>query len=141
MGLQIHLRLKHDELLFQALLVQAKEVVFLEVILQRIVVDVVLLLAMSGSSIADVASLMPVTAVSIQFVISVKSLATETALWVTSETTLVNGTWDVVSVFLVFPQFRHGKEFMLVGKDLLVSSTKITASSWSFNMRFRGIAH
>ena len=92
-------------------------------VLERGIIDVVLLLAMSGLSIADVASLMLVTAVCIQFVISVESLATETAFRVTSETALVNGTGDVVSVFFVFPQLRHGKEFVLVGEDLLVSST------------------
>lgn len=103
MTLQIHLRLEHDELLIQALLVQTQVVVFLKMVLERGVIDVVLLLAMSGLSIADVASLMLVTAVCIQFVISVESLATETAFRVTSETALVNGTGDVVSVFLVFP--------------------------------------
>lgn len=123
MTLQIHLRLEHDELLIQALLVQAQVVVFLKMVLERGVIDVVLLLAMSGLSIADVASLMLVTAVCIQFVISVESLATETTFRVTSETALVNGTGDVVSVFFVFPQLRHGKEFVLVGEDLLVSST------------------
>lgn len=92
-------------------------------VLERGIIDVVLLLAMSGLSIADVASLMLVTAVCIQFVISVESLATETAFRVTSETALVNGTGDIISVFLVFPQLRHGKEFVLVGEDLLVSST------------------
>jgi len=65
MGLQIHLRLEHDEFLIQALLVQAQEVVFLEMVLERSIIDVVLLLAMSGSSIANVASLMLVTAVCI----------------------------------------------------------------------------
>lgn len=126
-GLQIHLRLEHDKLLIQAFLVQAQEVVFLEMVLERGIINVVLLLAMSGSSIADVASLMLVTAVCIQFVISVESLATETTFGVTSETTLVNSTGDVISVFLVFPQLRHGEEFVLVGEDLLVSSTQITA--------------
>lgn len=123
MALQIHLRLEYNKLLIQALLVQAEMVVFLEVVLERGIIDVVLLLAVSGLSIADVASLMLVTAMCIQFVISVESLATETAFRMASKTALVNSTGDVVSVFLVFPQLRHGKEFVLVGEDLLVSST------------------
>lgn len=42
---QIHLRSEHNELLLQTLLIQAQEMVFLKVFFQRIVVDVILLLA------------------------------------------------------------------------------------------------
>ena len=126
MGLQIHLRFEHHEFLLQTLLVQAKKVVLLEMFLERIVVDIVLLLAMSRPSVTDMAPLMPVTTVSIQFVISVEPLSAETAFWMASKPALINGAGDIISVLFVLAQFRHGEKFMLVGEDFFVPSAKIT---------------
>lgn len=135
MGLQIHLSLKHHEFLIQALLVKAEKVVLLEMLLERIVVDIVLLLPVPRPSVTDMAPLVPVTAVGIQFVISVEPLSTETAFRVASKPALVNGTGNVISVLFVLAQLRHGEEFMFVGEDFLVSSAKITTSPTSTNIR------
>lgn len=127
MAFQVHLRLKNHELLLQTLLVQAEEVVFLEMFLERVVVDIILLLAMSRSSITDMTPLVLVTTMGIQLVVSVEPLSTEPTLRVAFEAALVNGSRDIVSVFFVLAQFRRRKEFMLVGKHLFVSSAKVTA--------------
>ena len=133
MTLQVHLRLKHNELLLQAFPVQAKEVAFLEVVFEGVIVEVVLLLAMSRSSVADVASLMSVTTVRIQLVISVEPFTTETAFRVPSETALVNRARDVVSVLFVLAQLRRGEDFMFVSENFFVSSAKITISTRPFS--------
>lgn len=123
MTFQIHLRFKDNKLLLQAFRIQTDEVVFLEVILKCIVVDIVLLLSVTRSAIANVASFVAVAAVSIELVVSVVSLAAESTLGVSPETTLVNGSGNMVSVLLMVAQLCHRKELMLVGEDFLVPST------------------
>lgn len=133
MTLQVHLRLKHNELLLQAFPVQAKEVAFLEVVFEGVIVEVVLLLAMSRSSVADVASFMSVTTMRIQLVISVEPFTTETAFWVPSETALVNGAWNVVTVLFVLAQLCRSEDFVLMSENFFVSSAKITVSTRPFS--------
>lgn len=106
---------------------------FLEMVFEGVIVDVVLLLAMSRSSVADVASLMSVTTVRIQLVISVEPFTTETAFRVPSETALVNRARDVVSVLFVLAQLRRGEDFMFVSEKFFVSSAKITISTRPFS--------
>ena len=106
---------------------------FLEMVFEGVIVDVVLLLAMSRSSVADVASLMSVTTVRIQLVISVEPFTTETAFRVPSETALVNRARDVVSVLFVLAQLRRGEDFMFVSENFFVSSAKITISTRPFS--------
>lgn len=102
-------------------------------VFEGVIVDVVLLLAMSRSSVADVASLMSVTTVRIQLVISVEPFTTETAFRVPSETALVNRARDVVSVLFVLAQLRRGEDFMFVSENFFVSSAKITISTRPFS--------
>lgn len=102
-------------------------------VFEGVIVDVVLLLAMSRSSVADVASLMSVTTVRIQLVISVEPFTTETAFRVPSETALVNRARDVVSVLFVLAQLRRGEDFMFVSEKFFVSSAKITISTRPFS--------
>ena len=60
-SLEIHLRVEHNEFLLQALPVWAHEVVFPEMLFERIVVDVVLLLPAAILTIANMATLMLVS--------------------------------------------------------------------------------
>jgi hypothetical protein len=79
-------------------------VIFAEVILERIVVDVILLLSTTVPTIANVATLVLVSAVRVQFVVSIKAFPAEATLWVSLESALVNGTRVVVAELLVFAQ-------------------------------------
>ena len=61
MCLEIHLGLEDDELLLETLAVETEEVIFLEVVFESVVVDVVLLLAAAGATVTNVASFVTVT--------------------------------------------------------------------------------
>jgi hypothetical protein len=102
-------------------------VVFPEVYLERIIIDIILLLpATSFLPIADVAALVLVSAVSVQLIVSVKALSAETTLGMSLEATLVDCARVVVAKFLVFFQVLWGEELMLVGEYFLVPCTEIT---------------
>jgi len=135
MRFQVHLRLKDHELLVQALLVEAEEVICLEVILQGTVVNVVLLLPIPRSSIADMAALVFVPTVSVEFIIPIEPLATETAFRVSSESTLVNRTGNIIAILLMPSQLCNGKEVMLMCKHFLVARTEITARPLVFTSK------
>jgi hypothetical protein len=102
-SLQVHLRLKYNELLVQAFLVKTNEMIFLEVNLQSIVVDVVLLLTVGGPTVADMASLVLVSTVSVELVVAVESLPTESTLGVALEAALIDRTRFMIAMLLVFP--------------------------------------
>ena len=91
-------------------------------VLKGIVIDIVLLLAVGGATVTNVAAFVLITAVGVELIVTVESLTTETTLGVTSETTLVNGSRFVVARLLVLAQLRCSKELMLVCKDLFVAS-------------------
>ena len=79
-----------------------------EVNLQCGIIKVVLLrvaplTGIGVSSIADVASLMLLTAVSVKLVVAVEPLATKSTLRVTLETRLIYGAGVVISITLVLP--------------------------------------
>lgn len=126
MGFEIHLRIEHDELLLQALRIQAGKVVLAKMLLQSFIVHEVLRGLATRSSITKMASLVAFSTVSEQFVIAVEPLSTEPALRMTLETALVDRTRVVISKFLVPPQLLVGEEFMLVGEDFLVPCAEIT---------------
>lgn len=127
MCLQVHLGLEDHKLLVQALLIEAEEVISLEVILQSAVVNVVLLLPIPRPSITDMTALMFVSAVSIEFIISIEPLAAETAFRVSSESTLVNRTGNIIAMLLMSSQLRSGKKLMLMCEHFLVARTEVTA--------------
>lgn len=83
--------------------------VFLEVLLKSIVIDIVLVLAIARLSVTDVTSLMLVSAVSIQLVITVEALVTEFTFRVAFETTLVNSTGRIISEFFVLAKLRDSE--------------------------------
>ena len=125
MRLQIHLRLEDDELLLQAFLISAHEMVTPKVLLQRIVVDVILLLAAPIPAIANMASFMFVPTMDVQFIVSIESLTTETAFRMPFETALVDSARVIISKLLMLAQLLWGKELMLMCEDLLISCTQI----------------
>lgn len=68
---------------------------------------------------------MLVAAVSVEFIIAVKSLSTETTLRVAFETTLVYCPRVVIAKFLVLLQILRREQLVLMRKDLFVASTQI----------------
>lgn len=109
MAFQVHLGLEHHKLFFQAFWVETKEMVFLEVVLEGLVVDVVLLLAVRGATVTNMAAFMLVTTVRIKFIITIETLATKATFRMSSETALVDGTWLVVADLFMLSQLGVGK--------------------------------
>lgn len=103
--------------------------VLLEMLLEGVVVDKILVLATVASSVTNVASLVPVPAMDIQFIIAIKPLAAKTTLGMAPETSLLDSARVVISVFFMPTELRNSKQVMLVGEDLLVARAKITEKS------------
>jgi len=100
--------------------------VFSEVYLECIVVDKVLLLPCLIPPIANVTSLMLVSAMRVELIVTVKALSTETTFWMTLKPTLIDSPWIVIAELLMLAQFAKGKEIVLVGEDLFVPGAEIT---------------
>jgi hypothetical protein len=78
-------------------------VVFPEVHLEGIVVDKVLLFSASPfSTIANVAALVLVSAMSVELIVTVKTLSAEPTFWVSLEATLIYCSGVIVAELLVF---------------------------------------
>jgi hypothetical protein len=99
--------------------------VLAEVIFQRVIVDIVLLLATTLTSVADVAAFMLVPAVCVQFVVSIEAFSAESTLWVSLESTLIDRARVVVPELLMLAQFRECEKFVFVRKDFFVSRAKV----------------
>ena len=97
--------------------------VLAEVSFEGVVVDVVLRLSTSITTITQVTTLVAVTAVDVQLIIAVEALATEAALGVALETGLVAGV--VVAELLVSAQLGGSEKIVLVGEHLLVAGTEV----------------
>lgn len=123
MCFEIHLRFEDHKLLIHAVLVGTKEMVLTEMLFQRIVVYVVLLLLCWIPSIANVTLLVLFPAMHIQFVIAIESLAAESTFGMTLEPTLINSAWIVIPKFLMLSELLLGEQFMLMGKNLFISCT------------------
>ena len=125
--LEVHLRVKYNELLLHALSVWAQEVVFSKVHLKRIVVDIVLLLpAPTVLTIADVAAFVFVPTMRVELVVPVEALATEATFRMSLESALIDRARVIVAELLMFAQIRKGKQLVLVGEDFLVARAEIT---------------
>jgi hypothetical protein len=70
-------------------------------------------------------SLMLLSTVRVQFIVSVEPLSTETALRMAFKPALINGTRVVISKFLVLPKLGECKEFVFMREDFLVPRAKI----------------
>jgi hypothetical protein len=123
-GLEVQLRFENDEFLFQALLVQAQEVILSEMGLESVVVQVVVWPAWR-SSVAYVAPLVLLAAVSVQFIIAVEVFSAESTLGMSPKSALIDSARLVVSTFLMLSQLLSGKQVMLVGENLLVLRTEV----------------
>ena len=73
-----------------------------EMFLEGIVVDVVLLLAASRSSVTDMAALMFVPTMQIELIVAVESLMTETTFRMPLKSALVYRSRIIVTEFFVF---------------------------------------
>jgi hypothetical protein len=71
-------------------------------------------------------SLMVVSAMCVQLIITVETLPAEATLRMPLETTLIDRAGIVVSKLLVLAQILLCKELMLVCKDLLVPGAQVT---------------
>jgi hypothetical protein len=96
MRLQIHVRLENDKLFLQAFPVKAKKVVFLEVLFQGIIVQVVMGLP-RVPAITDEASFVFITAMLVKFIIIIESFSAKAAERMSLEPGLINRAWEVVS--------------------------------------------
>lgn len=83
--------------------------IFVEVILQCVIVNIVLLLTMGGASVTDVATFVFITAMSVQLVVAVEPLTTKSTLGVSPEATLVYSSRLVIARPFVLTQFRRGE--------------------------------
>lgn len=101
--------------------------VLAKVVLERIIVDIVLLFATTVTSIANVAAFVLVSAVCVQLVVAVKSLSTKATFWVPLESTLVDGAWVIIAKLLVLPQLGECEELVFVSKDFFVSCAEVAA--------------
>jgi hypothetical protein len=100
-------------------------VVFSKVNFERIVVNKVLLLSAAITSVANVATFVLVSAMGVEFVVSIEALSAEAALWVSLETALIDSAGVIVAKLLVFPQLRICEQFVFMGEDFLISRTKV----------------
>jgi len=75
MSLEVNLRRKGNKLLVQTFSLQTQEMIFLEMLLERIIIEIILRLA--TSSITDKASLVSISAMNIKFVLTIESLIAE----------------------------------------------------------------
>lgn len=125
MCLQIHLRRENHELLCLTLAIEAHIVILTEVVLQRLIVDIVMWVS-AVLSVAQETSLVLLSAVNIQLIISIESLSTEAAKWMTLEARLIHCSWVIVSLAHMFLQVLIGEQRKLVCKDLLVPRAEIT---------------
>jgi hypothetical protein len=97
-----------------------------EVLLERVIIDVILLLPASVSSVTYVASFMLISTMRVELIITVEPPSTKPTLRMTPETTLVNCAWVIITELLVIAQFLGIEQLMLVGEHLLVPCAQIT---------------
>lgn len=84
--------------------------IFPEMYLQCIVIDVVLLLLPSSiAAIANVAAFVFVSAVCVELVVSVEALSAKPTFRMPLEAALIDCSWVVVPKFLVLPELGVGE--------------------------------
>ena len=98
----------------------------LKVLFQHLVVQVILWIAPVIPSITNVAFLVLLPAMHVQFVVFIESLPTETTFWMPFEPRLIDGSWIVISKFLMLSKFPGCEKLMFMCKNFLVSCAKIT---------------
>lgn len=89
MRFQIHFGFEDYEFLFLAFSIQTQKMIVSKMLFQSSVVDIILVFPALQPSIADVAPFVFISAVRVQFVVTVKSGPTEPTLRMTSKPALV----------------------------------------------------
>lgn len=125
MRFEINLGIKDDKLLLKTFRVWTQKVILAEVELEGVVVQIVLRPKSSISSVANVTSLVLVSTMCEQLVISIESYSTEATFWMPFEAALIYSSWIIVTELLVFPQVFFREQLMLVCENLLVSRAKV----------------
>jgi hypothetical protein len=92
--------------------------------LESVVVQVVVWPAWR-SSVAYVAPLVLLAAVSVQFVVPVEVFSAEATFGVSPKSALVDGARLVISPFLMLSQLLSSKQIMLMSEHLLVLRTEV----------------
>lgn len=75
------------------------------------------------------ATLVLLSTMCVQLVVAVEALATEAALRVALETTLINSARVVVAELLVLSKLGKGEELVFVGENLLIPRTQVARLS------------
>jgi hypothetical protein len=125
MRLQIDLTPKDHKLLLKTLSIRTQEVILPKMQLQPIVIKIILRPSSLVSSITDMALLVAVAAMCIQFVVSIETLPAEATFRMALETRLVYGTWVIITEAFVLFEVGWCKEFVFVGEGLLIARAKV----------------
>jgi hypothetical protein len=102
--------------------------IFSEVNFEGVVVDKILLLSGTLTTVTDMAPFVLVATVCIQLVVSVEALTTEAAFGVPFEAALIDRTGVIVAELLMLPELRVCEKLVFVGEDFLVPCTEITST-------------
>lgn len=103
MCFQVQLGIKHNELLLQAFRINTSVVVFSEMLLERVVVNIILLLSPAVSPVTKVTSFMLVPTMGVELIVSVEALSAETAFRMTLEPALIYRSWVIIAELLMPP--------------------------------------
>lgn len=123
MRFEIHCGIEDHEFLLLALYIHTRIVIAVEVPLQVAIVEEVPRFARVGS-VTQMTTLVSVTKVHEQFVVSVESLFAKFAIWMSLEPSLLRSA--ICFCPLVLPQLLRGEELVLVRKDFLVPCAQVT---------------
>lgn len=126
MCFQIHLGLKDIRLVCLTFSIQTDKVGFSKVFLEFLVVEVILRISATIPPVTDMTSFVLLPTMSVEFVVTIKALFAKSAFRMTFEAGLVDCTWIVIAKSFVLAEFGVREKLVLMGKDFLVPSTKIT---------------
>lgn len=119
---QVDIRFKYDKLAVQTFSINAEVVIVLEMLFKAVVIGVILV----SNTVAhtDMALLMLIATMFIQFICAVEADVAKMALWMSLETGFI--AQSLISRFVMLMQLVPGIQRMLVRKDLLVLSAQVT---------------
>lgn len=129
---QVDIRFKYDKLAVQTFSINAEVVIVLEMLFKAVVIGVILV----SNTVAhtDMALLMLIATMFIQFICAVEADVAKMALWMSLETGFI--AQSLISRFVMLMQLVPGIQRMLVRKDLLVLSAQVTGKVFlNFNIQ------
>lgn len=129
---QVDIRFKYDKLAVQTLSINAEVVIVLEMLFKAVVIGVILV----SNTVAhtDMALLMLIATMFIQFICAVEADVAKMALWMSLETGFI--AQSLISRFVMLMQLVPGIQRMLVRKDLLMLSAQVTGKVFlNFNIQ------